>query len=199
MGALFVIVAITLSHSASATVVVHNFDFRGQYTTSVASQPLVITSDNGLDADLTGTGNTTDGRLKRNPTTGIGIFDEYVGNGEKLSVTIPVVGVLIGSVVFEAGAGASGLLDIYVDSVFKETWKTTVSGGSDTIDFSTKNYSGSLFEFVGRNDSPGSASYSITSLSLSVGNGIPEPATLALMGLGIAGIGYKRRKQTKAA
>jgi hypothetical protein len=38
----------------------------------------------------------------------------------------------------------------------------------------------------------------LTVISGAPRSSVPEPATLALMGLGIAGIGYRRRKQTKA-
>jgi hypothetical protein len=202
----FAVCAMAVSQSVWATAVLHTFDFRdltSPFAMTPDGTPLLITSDNGLVASLDGVGTAActppcanDGRLQQG-LNGVGVFDNIIGNSERVKVSIaPVVGALLQSVVFESGAGAGDTLNILVDGVLKMSYVAPTTGGTNTIDFSALNLSGSLFEFVGVDTAQlGAPAYTLTSLKVSVGS-TPEPGALALFGLGLAAIPFVRKRRT---
>lgn len=95
------------------------------------------------------------------------------------------------------GPGTAAFLDNNGDSV-GYTEALTIDNlnivDGDTLSFDVSIFGGALPE--------GMTAYRVYGLPSVDDNGngqVPVPATLALLGLGLAGIGYQRRKQVKAA
>jgi hypothetical protein len=107
-------------------------------------------------------------------------LDGYVGNIDVQTVT--------GGLVTNNSVDLSGLGLLSGSTTFR--WFVTSNSSTNIVGFANHQCDpGSLFD----------AGCGLADVGLDVTfNGVPAPATLALMGLGLAGIGY-RRKQLKAA
>ncbi len=95
----------------------------------------------------------------------------------------------------------TGILDVYIDNWYLGSLNSDISGlmNWDTIYFDISNFDildDSIFRIVF--DGPKASNAKISNLkyytNLSISEAVPEPSILALIGLGLAGLGVARRK-----
>lgn len=89
--------------------------------------------------------------------------------------------------------------DAITASVYDLTTSTYLDGGPQTVTSTIGDYGGDEIGWRNRQASSGQLGYSLTGLTLSVPNAVPEPSSIALFGLGTAGMFFMaRRRRTQA-
>jgi hypothetical protein len=119
-----------------------------------------------------------------NDETGSTSTFSFVGSGLFTFDTLDIVGGLFG--------GASG--DVTVEGYLGGVLQASDTF-SPTSSFTTVSAAGLAGLGIDRLDVL-MPEFGVSADNLVLGNSIPEPTTLALLGLGLAGVGWSRRKQT---
>jgi hypothetical protein len=168
----------------------------GLGTGNLGTTNVTVTVD-GLMLDIT----SSPGNINRQAANGLGVqggnADQSVGDGESLIFEIlnsPGSASLLSGLIFEkSGSGAesgAGSFDLFVDDVFNQT-VSWAAGGANSQVLENINASGLKYEFrgVAVDDT---VAFRVTQLTFQV----PEPGTLAIVGLGLVGLGIARRRRT---
>lgn len=194
---LLVVVVLMLAGSASATP--HSFDFseqgyfEGQALEGAIYGSATLTSETGL--------------LQYTTFNGAGISNGYAFSGDVYFDFSEAVSNLS----FRGGDGA-GDYDAFAVTLYEfgsnnllGTWTTPIFGGANepewyTLNLAVANVGRAVFDPGNSGLLPGVVGFSggliITDFGFSTGApAIPEPATMLLFGLGMAGIGIIRRKR----
>ena len=184
------VAAFTLPSGASATTITLDFDTAATGL-NIVSSPL-STSAGTITASASGSssisvdtgGGFTGNGLRHNQNTD-NDFAQLAFDFDATSVTFNYVGLLSGAFTAQILDSAVTVLGSFTDNDTDDD----LPGGPTTL-------SGSGIRFFRFSDSP-SASLTLSGVD-NVQIAVPIPTTIALVGLGLAGLGY-RRKQIKAS
>lgn len=217
---LFIGIAAFVSLSASASLVTYDFtalvgavdplltpggtffvgeNVSGSFSIDTSVPDTSIFPNEGRYAGGLSTLNATIGSYGATAVSGIAfVLNDFNDSGEFFDQFSTNNGILP-----LAGANVNGLilfdLGLFLQDLTMTAFASTSLSNANMLilsDFAVRQFS---LEFIDPSNVLGPPSplvADLTSLELSnVSNGVPEPATLALLGLGLAGLGLSRRKQ----
>jgi len=178
-----------ISGVASATTITLDFD-TATTGLNIVGSPLttsagtITASASGSSSILLSTGGGFSGNGLRHNEDSDGDYAQLAFDFDVSSVTFLFAGFQSGAFLGEVLDSSFSVLDSFADS----DTNADLPGGPVTL-------LGSGIRYFRFSDSPFGGSFSGVDDVEIVTAAIPEPATLALMGLGLAGIGFSRKKK----